>query len=335
MKKIKRIFTGLLIFLIVLSVAVIIYVVQFGEEPVGVSPPPVEKKGRQPPKALVPKQPLEKLVKEKPVKETPKETVAEKPVRQKPDLGKPAVQKEKIVVSKIGKIPLPQRHVAIIIDDIGYDLAPLRELLKIDADITFAILPLLSYTESAAEMLHKAGRETLLHLPMEPLAYPKEKPGNGALFTDMNDAELISQLEKDLASVPHISGVNNHMGSKFMADEEKLVLVFKQLKKNNLFFIDSRTTTDTQTLAAARKTHVRVGSRKIFLDHHRDYNQIYKILMDMANNKDNGAAVIMIGHPYPETIRALRDAHKVFREKGINVVPVSKLINSKESGGAS
>ena len=76
----------------------------------------------------------------------------------------------------------------------------------------------------------------LLHLPMEPLSYPKEKPGTGALFTDMNDEEIVFQLEKNLASVPYVSGVNNHMGSKFMADEEKLMPVFKQLKKEGFVF---------------------------------------------------------------------------------------------------
>jgi len=72
--------------------------------------------------------------------------------------------------------------VVIIIDDIGHDMKPLRDLLLIDADITFAILPLLRHSREAAETLHKAHRETLLHLPMEPLSYPDDQPGSGALL---------------------------------------------------------------------------------------------------------------------------------------------------------
>jgi polysaccharide deacetylase 2 family uncharacterized protein YibQ len=214
-------------------------------------------------------------------------------------------------------------------------MAPVRELLKVDADITFAILPLCSHSREAAEMIHKANKETLLHLPMEPNSYPKEKPGKGALFTDMNSEELIFQLEKDLASVPYVSGVNNHMGSKFMADEDKLVLIFNNLKKKKMFFIDSRTTAKTKASAASEKVNIQMASRKIFLDNNRDYNEIYKILLDVTQNSSDVFPVIIIGHPHPETIRAIKDASRVLKEKGILVVPVSKLIKGKSFSGSS
>ncbi len=308
-KKSKKSFsTWLVISLIVISVMAILYAVMFQEEP-----------ALKPPKILPPK--TEKAKQEK-----------ETPVIHKAETVK---QKEKIVVAKIEKIPLPYKQISIIIDDIGYDLGPVRELLKIDADITFAILPLCSHSREAAEMLHKASRETLLHLPMEPNSYPKEKPGKGALFTDMNNEELLFQLEKDLAAVPYISGVNNHMGSKFMADEDKLVLVFNKLKKKNLFFIDSRTSSGTKASAAAEKVNIQMASRRVFLDNSRDYNEIYKIILDAAQNSSEALPVIMIGHPHPETIRAIKDATQVLRQKGIFVVPVSKLIKGKSLSGSS
>ncbi len=305
----KRFSNSLVISLIVISVVAIIYAVLFQEEPVDVKPP----------KVILP--------------QAGKMTSGKDPsVIQKTE---PVKQKEKIIVSKIEKIPLPLRQISIIIDDIGNDLGPVRELLKIDADITFAILPLCSHSRESAEMLHKAGRETLLHLPMEPDSYPKEKPGNGALFTDMNNEELIFQLEKDLASVPYISGVNNHMGSKFMADEDKLVLIFNKLKRKKMFFIDSRTTAKTKASAASEKVNIQMASRRVFLDNDRDYNEIYKKLLDVAQNSSDVSPVIIIGHPYPETIRAIKDASRILREKGIMIVPVSKLINGKSYSGSS
>jgi polysaccharide deacetylase 2 family uncharacterized protein YibQ len=315
----KRFSTWLVISLIVISVAAIIYALQFQEEPVEVRPPKTPTRQVEPPKVIPPK-----TEKAKPVKETS--------VTQKTE---PVKQKEKIVVSKIDKIPLPLKQVAIIIDDIGYDLGPVRELLKVDADITFAILPLCSHSREAAEMLHEAHKETLLHLPMEPNSYPKEKPGNGTLFTDMNSEELIFQLEKDLASVPYVSGVNNHMGSKFMADEDKLILIFNKLKKKKMFFIDSRTTANTKAFAAAEKVNMQMASRKVFLDNDRDYNEIYKKLLEVTQNSSDVSPVIIIGHPYPETIRAIKDASRVLREKGILIVPVSRLIKGRSFSGSS
>ena len=322
-KKKNNVLTAVLVALIVLSITAITYVIVFHqEETVLVKQPPAHKKQTAQPKAKRTNPSLrEAREKDKQILPAPKSVV------------KPP-EKEQVVIAKITPPRLPLKQVAIIIDDIGYDMTPVRELLSIDADITFAILPLLAHSREAADMLHKANRETLLHLPMEPLSYPKEKPGSGALFSDMNDEELIFQLEKNLDSVPYVVGVNNHMGSKFMSNERNLVPVFKQLKKRDLFFIDSRTTNGSKTTAAAQKVHLNVASRKIFLDNERNYSKIYQILMDVAEAPAGNSMLIVIGHPYPETIRALKDAHKVFREKGVSIIPVSKLIK-KTSESAS
>ena len=156
MKLQKRLFPAVMIFLIVLIVAGFIYVLLFQEEP--------------------------SVVKE-PVKETKKVVPRKAAVTPKKEKAKPLPTK-----------PVPLRQVAIIIDDIGYDSKQIQELLKINADITFAVLPLCPHSREAAEMFHKAHKETLLHLPMEPLSYPREKPGQGALFTDMNNEEIAFQL---------------------------------------------------------------------------------------------------------------------------------------------
>lgn len=292
MKLQKRLFPAVLIFLIVLTVAGIIYVLLFQEEP---------------------------LVVKEPAKKT-------KIIVQRKIIVTPKKEKAKPLPSK----PSQQRQVAIIIDDIGYDAKQIQELLKIDAEITFAVLPSCPHTREAAEMLHKARRETLLHLPMEPLSYPHEKPGQGALFTDMSNEEIVLQLEKNIAAVPYISGVNNHMGSKFMMDEKKLTVVFNTLKNKKLFFVDSRTTSDTKTIVTAGKVGLPIAVRNIFLDNNRDYNEIYNILIGVTKQNGDNSHVIIIGHPYPETIRAIRDAVKVFKEKGIAVVPVSRIIKKQK-----
>ena len=285
MKLFKRIFTAAVLCLIVISIAGIIYVLQFQEEPSVI---------KEPKKAT------------KQIKQT-----------------------KVIAGAKVGPLPVksaPLREVAIIVDDIGYSLSAAKELKDINADLTFAILPFQAHTREAAEMFHNANKEILLHLPMEPVSYPREKPGEGALFTDMNDEELVLQLKKNIADVPYISGVNNHMGSKFMTDEKKLILIFNELKKKKLFFVDSRTSNDTKAHWAAKKTGLQIAERKIFIDNNRDYNKVYANLINITKDNDLSPRII-IGHPYPETIRALKKATKVLQEKGVSIVPVSEIVN--------
>jgi hypothetical protein len=117
------------------------------------------------------------------------------------------------------------------------------------------------------------------------------------------------------------------MGSKFMMDERKLTLIFNELKKNNLFFVDSRTSPNTKAFIAAEKVGLPVAARKIFLDNSRDYNEIYNHLINIAEKKDGDVSpVIIIGHPHPETIRAISDAVKVLKEKKVSIVPVSQIV---------
>jgi uncharacterized protein len=318
-KKTKHFLNVLLVFLILLSVAAIVYVLSVQEEKIFIKETKKETAKIEPQKSTTPK--VERV---KPEKEKTSRII---PAEKK--------NKEKIIVSKIEKIPLPHKQVAIIIDDIGYDLEITKELLNINAEITFSILPFLKHSREAAEMINQNKHEILLHLPMEPVSYPREKPGAGALFTDMNNDELLYQLDKNIESVPYISGVNNHMGSKFMEDREKLIVVFGRLKEKNLFFIDSRTAPNSQAIAAAQKVGLHMAERKIFIDNNRDYKEIYNNLIGVINHNGNASRLILIGHPYPETIKALKDAVKILRAKGILVVPVSQILKAKNSSGAS
>jgi len=226
------------------------------------------------------------------------------------------------------KISQARKRVAILIDDIGYDLSPLYELLKIDASLTFAILPYYAHSVDAANILHRAKREILLHLPMEPHTFPDENPGKGALLMSMSDRQIKREVDKDLDAIPYLSGVNNHMGSKFMEDEAKLNIVFRELKKRNLFFVDSRTTPLSKGPEIARKLGLQCVSRKIFIDNDHDYMTIFRNLTTRIDREfdHKSEAVVLIGHPHLKTIQALKEAIPVLKARGIDIVPVSALV---------
>lgn len=214
--------------------------------------------------------------------------------------------------------------IAIIIDDIGFRLAPVTELLKIDAPIAFAILPHTPQSAVAAEMVHMKGHEILLHLPMEPHA-ANQKPGTGALFRTMTGSEIRKQLKEDIEAVPYLVGVNNHMGSAFMEDEERLQIVLKELQQRGLYFIDSRTTPKSRAKAVAVKTGIRFAARRLFLDNEMEQAVIFRNLLKHLEN-NNDIHMIIIGHPYPGTIKALGEAVPLLQSRGIRFVMPSELV---------
>jgi polysaccharide deacetylase 2 family uncharacterized protein YibQ len=224
------------------------------------------------------------------------------------------------------------RQIAVIIDDIGYDLPLVEELVRIKAPIAYAILPHTLYALEAASLLHAAGKEILLHLPMEPHSYPAENPGAGALFVDMDEEEIGRRIEADLTAVPYVSGVNNHMGSRFMEDEAKLDVVMRVLAKKRLFFVDSMTTPDSRARSAAARAGVRFAARAVFIDHTPGYAAALSNLMQPPRQgREQGKPLLMIGHPHPETVRALRKAQPLWQKEGVRMIPLSAYLD-KHSG---
>jgi len=217
-------------------------------------------------------------------------------------------------------------RVAFVIDDMGYDVSILDEILAIDIPITISILPHLPYSVAVARQAHRAGKEVLLHLPMEPYGYPERCPGSGALLLQMDGDEIADQLEEDILNVPHISGVNNHMGSRFMEDEEKVTLVLQDLKRRGLFFLDSLTTKDSKGLPVAEMIGLPHAGRDIFLDNDCDFEEALNILHHIVKKRDMWETMIVIGHPHGSTVRAIGAVVPVFRDNDIRIVPLTDLI---------
>jgi polysaccharide deacetylase 2 family uncharacterized protein YibQ len=222
--------------------------------------------------------------------------------------------------------PGPSARVAIVIDDLGRESAVSRELLQWNLPITFSILPFEPHSRDLAIEARQKGKEVILHLPMEPHGYPKIKPGEGALLLEMTETDLLRQLSRDIDAVPHIKGVSNHMGSRFMEDSKKMKLILSELKRRGLFFLDSRTTPQTVGVETANSIGLESGERAVFLDHEPGEDAIRRSLHRLARLSLDSGKAIGIGHPHGATLRSLKRMIPEMQEKGIEIVPLSVIL---------
>lgn len=220
----------------------------------------------------------------------------------------------------------PKGRIAIVIDDMGPDLGKLKELFNAGGPITIAIMPNQRHSAETAREAAKKGWDVILHLPMEPRDLADNDPGEDALLVAMSRDEIEAMLQKDLSSVPNAIGVNNHMGSKFTEDEERMRLVLASLKKRGMFFLDSRTSSDSVGGRVARDLGMRSAERSVFLDNTRDVDYIKGQIRELVSIASRKGSAIGIGHPYPETIEALRQTLPALGP-GIKVVRLSELVN--------
>ncbi len=216
--------------------------------------------------------------------------------------------------------------VAIVIDDLGLEYSISKELVQWDFPITFSILPFTPYAKTIATEAHKRGKEVILHLPMEPHGYPGVQPGEGVLLKEMDEETLLRQLFRDIEEVPYIKGVSNHMGSRMMEDHEKVRIVLSELKRRDLYFLDSRTSPQTVGLKVAKSLGLKAMERNLFIDNSLNEEEIKQKIESLIQFSLTHGKAIGIGHPHPSTLKSLKEMIPKMKEKGIEIVPLSSIM---------
>jgi len=218
-------------------------------------------------------------------------------------------------------------RMALIIDDIGQSRARARQFLDLDVVLTFSILPHLPYSDQLAREMHGIGYEVMLHQPMEPYSAACD-PGPGALFVGDGSRRIARVMEGNIRTLPQAVGVNNHMGSRFTESAEDIGAALKIVKKNGLFFVDSCTTNHSKARAMARSFDIPALSRRVFLDNVREESAVLRELYRVKRHALRKGRVVAIGHPFPETARAIRRFAMDADNTDIRLVSVSGLMQS-------
>lgn len=267
----------------------------------------------------------------KPGVHVPTETPAEKEKPAEP-LKQPPVQKRYTahpVAPPDVKTPdaiVGSGTVAIIIDDMGKSTAELRELMAIGVPLTFAVIPGLGQAEQVAQAAYGRGYQVLLHIPMEPKDYPRKRLETNGLLLSQQRAEIEDRMAGYMGQVPHAVGANNHMGSRFTEDRERMRAVLGVLKGKGMFFVDSLTTSGSVGISLSRELGVRTAGRNVFIDNSNDVTAIKAQLGTLARLAAKKGSAVGICHPHRATLQALAEELPVLRSRGVRFVYVSQLV---------
>ncbi len=195
-------------------------------------------------------------------------------------------------------------RIALIIDDIGFNLRRAERFLKTDLPITFSVLPRLCWSVESAQALHARGHEIMLHQPMEPFSTEVD-PGPGAIFVDDRPERIHHVVAENIATLPHVIGVNNHMGSKYTQQPQKMGHALDVVRNRGLFFVDSLTTGHSAAYTCARQMGVSTKRRDLFLDNQQDVSSVIQQLKRLRNRAQRHGSAIGIGHPRSTTAEAI------------------------------
>jgi polysaccharide deacetylase 2 family uncharacterized protein YibQ len=222
--------------------------------------------------------------------------------------------------------PLKMKVVAVIIDDVGHSKLAARPFIEMDYPVALSILPGRTFSRDLAAEAAQRGKTILLHLPMEPEGYPGIDPGPGAILLSQSREEIREVLERDLASIPGVVGINNHMGSRATTDPMVMETVLDLINKKELFFIDSRTSPETIALKLAREMGIPSAKRDVFLDNIPTPFAIDARTDELLDLVEKRGWAIGIGHANVETAKALERMAEKASQRNIQWISLESLI---------
>ena len=217
--------------------------------------------------------------------------------------------------------------IAIIIDDLGNELRYGRELIQMPHQLTYSFLPHRPFTLQLAKMAASAGKEVMLHLPMQ--SSQEAALGTNALTLELTQHQFQQIVRDSIEAVPHVKGVNNHMGSLLTRHPGHMAWLMEvlALQDSGLYFVDSKTTSMTIAAQIAKEHFVPSISRDVFIDSDPDAEKIWVQLRRLNSIAEKKGYAVAIAHPYPTTIKILTEYLPLLKKLGIRLVPVTQIIN--------
>ncbi|HTB22384.1 MAG TPA: divergent polysaccharide deacetylase family protein [bacterium] len=214
---------------------------------------------------------------------------------------------------------------ALVLDDWGYQKAPVERLKTMRFPMTTSILPNLPYSRAAADASHADGDVVILHCPMQSVKSVHRE--RNTLLTTMTRAQELAALNADWDSVPWLVGMNNHEGSKASADRRLMDVAAAFLKGKGAFFLDSVTTPRSAIPAAARAAGIPWARRRVFLDNVIKEPAIEAELEVAVKLALKDGSCIAIGHPHKETLNVLERMAPTLAARGVTLVTVDTLVH--------
>ncbi len=204
-------------------------------------------------------------------------------------------------------------------------------MVNLPGKVNLAVLPHTPHSRELAEAGFAAGKEIMLHAPMSNAG--GSPLGAGGLTPALSREEFDRTLAGNIDAIPHIRGINNHMGSDLTTRPLQMGWVMQTLLRRELYFVDSRTNPATVAARTAADFQVPHLSRSVFLDNEIDRTAISEQFSRLVALAERDGLAVGIGHPYPATAKFLQMAIPPLKCRGIELALVSDVLARQMSQG--
>ena len=212
-------------------------------------------------------------------------------------------------------------RIAMIVGGLGLNAAATRAAIeKLPPEVTLSFVPYADGLQSWVDLARANGHEVVLELPMEPLDYPNNDPGQYTLMANAPPAETQKRLEWLLARATGYFAATNYMGGRFVGSDAAMNLLVGALRARGLAFLDDGSAAHRAMGQAPRASADAVIDEQLSAD--AIDGQLLKLeAQALAHGQALGA-----GFAYPLTVDQVTRWAAALAGRGYQLAPASAVM---------
>lgn len=217
-------------------------------------------------------------------------------------------------------------RVAIVIGGLGISQTGTQKAIAtLPEDVTLAFAPYGGSLQRWAAKARAEGHEILLQIPLEPLGYPQENPGEHTLLASA-PGNMRDDLHWALGRLTGYAGVMNYMGARFTADERALVPLIGEIGERGLYFLDDGSSAESRTDAVGEGLRVPVLRADRIVDQDRSAGGIERALDELEAIAATRGHALGVASAFPASVEAIARWAKEAETRGVALVPASAIL---------
>jgi polysaccharide deacetylase 2 family uncharacterized protein YibQ len=240
---------------------------------------------------------------------------------------------EVLLVRGVAEGDRPADHepgrLAVIVYGFGDNPAEADSFFSLPAPFAVAVVTGERESDRVLALARERQREVIVHLPLEPLNYPRVNPGPGTVLVSMSPGRIGATVRQHLKRAGDPTAVANHMGSLATQDMTVMTAVYRELRRRNVAFLHLTPAPGAVCRTLAAEMGVTYAEPDAMVDREareRDTRALDRRWSEvLAQARERGHAVVLV-RATPLTWRWLPGALASKRLGGVALVPLAALL---------
>ena len=228
-----------------------------------------------------------------------------------------------VYARRTDSLPSGAARVVLIVGGLGLSQTGTQNAIsRLPEEVTLAFAPYGASLQRWASKAREEGHEIMLQVPMEPVGYPEQNPGEHTLLASAGGRNR-DDLHWILGRMTGYAGVMNHMGGRFTAEEQAMVPFLGEIGERGLYYLDDGTSPQSRAKLVAEALRVPFLTADRIVDRSRAQGEIERELAALEAAARARGLAVGVASAFPASVETIARWAREAQSRGVFVVPAS------------